>query len=140
MKPIQVALMVELCETKQLTTTSNSSGMITSQFTHPKQFEESAADMRYDVIVVDITQDEFSHIDTIQLLSDIAPHAKIIVICPYPDGELADALIHMGATGILLRDEFFGDRAHFIRAVYTNRFVISPGVLRAFLAIRDPHS
>jgi len=133
MKLIRIALILNTNNNLQFASIfSPFDKIITSQFNHPQQFDETIYSP--DIIVVDTDIAETSALGIIKMLIEKSPHAKIIAICTQPDVDQARALIKIGVTGIFLSNELTCGFAHVAKTIYMGRIVISPQILKQMIA------
>jgi len=133
MKPIHIALITESENATRLTSVIPASElMITGQFNHPQQVEDTAN--IHDIIVIDSEATSGSVLSTIKKLVSTVSHAKIIVICKNPEVQQVRKLIQAGVTGVILQDELSNRFTYIARTVYAGQIAISPTILKQLLA------
>ena len=108
--------------------------IIATQFNHPSEFEETT--IAHDIIVVDTDISGINPLSAIKMLVQKSSHAKIIAICSKPDIKQTRSFLGAGVTGIFLRDEMTCGFAYIAKTVYAGHIVISPLILKAFIAKR----
>jgi DNA-binding NarL/FixJ family response regulator len=93
-----------------------------------------------EVVLMDVTMPDLNGIDTTQILTQKAPHIKVIILSVHSDSEHVYRAFQAGATGYLLKESAGAEVLAAVRAVKENRRYVSPKIADALALRRDPRS
>lgn len=93
-----------------------------------------------EVVLMDVTMPDLNGIDATQILTQKAPHIKVIILSVHSDSEHVYRAFQAGATGYLLKESAGAEVLAAVRAAKENRRYVSPKIADALALRRDPRS
>jgi len=93
-----------------------------------------------DVVLMDVTMPELNGIDATQIVTQKAPHIKVIVLSVHSDSEHVYRAFQAGATGYLLKESAGAELIAAVRAAKQDRRYVSPNLADALTLRRDTRS
>ncbi|MDA8424180.1 MAG: response regulator transcription factor [Nitrospiraceae bacterium] len=94
-----------------------------------------AADLKPDIIIMDISMPGLNGIDATQQILSICAKSKIIALSMHTERRTVLEMINAGATGYLLKDCAFEEVVQAVRTVASNSTYLSPKI--AEIVIKD---
>ena len=94
---------------------------------------EKAADLRPDVILLDITMPDMSGLSILRSLLERAPQARILVLTMHADEDYLREALRLGAAGYVVKSAADQELLAAIRAVMRGDVYIHPSMTRALL-------
>ncbi len=94
-----------------------------------------AADLKPDIIIMDISMPGLNGIDATQQILSICAKSKIIALSMHTERRTVLEMINAGATGYLLKDCAFEEVVQAVRTVAANSTYLSPKI--AEIVIKD---
>jgi DNA-binding NarL/FixJ family response regulator len=85
-------------------------------------------EMKFDVVVLDISMPDRNGIDVLKLLRQRHPELPVLILSTYPEDQYAINLIRAGASGYLTKESAPDDLVKAIRTVAQGRRYVSPTV------------
>jgi len=126
MKPIQIAFINNAdSHINPMSSYILSDNMDVDWFNHPQQLQDDV----YDIVFVDMSLPDINT-DTLSTLLSQSTRTRWVAICAYPDPELAQQLMRIGVTGVVLRHELHMGFQHLIHTLHGGRLVISPAIIQ----------
>jgi len=92
-----------------------------------------AAELRPDVVVMDVAMPELNGIEATRRLTAANPHARVIALSMHKDSVYVREILRAGARGYLLKDSGPADLVAAVRAVASGEGYLSPAVSDAVL-------
>jgi len=92
-----------------------------------------AADLRPDVVVMDVAMPELNGIEATRRLTAANPHARVIALSMHKDSVYVREILRAGARGYLLKDSGPADLVAAVRAIASGEGYLSPAVSDAVL-------
>src|SRR5208282_6822771 len=92
-----------------------------------------AAELRPDVVVMDVAMPELNGIEAARRLTAANPHARVLALSMHKDSVYVREILRAGARGYLLKDAIASDLLAAVRAVARGEGYLSPGVSDAVL-------
>lgn len=93
-----------------------------------------------EVVLMDVTMPELNGIDATQILTQKAPHIKVIILSVHSDPEHVYRAFQAGASGYLLKESAGAEVLAAVRAAKQDRRYVSPKIADALALRRDPRS
>ena len=93
-----------------------------------------AAELKPDVILMDLVMPEKSGLQAIEEIKQIQPDARILVLTSFAEDDNVSQAIRAGAYGFLLKDTSPDELVQTIRSVYANKLTIPQELSQALLA------
>jgi DNA-binding NarL/FixJ family response regulator len=94
---------------------------------------ELAAQLKPDVVVMDVAMPELNGIEATRRMPDHAPHARVLALSMHKDAVYVREILRAGARGYLLKDAAPADLVTAVRAVASGEGYLSPAVSDAVL-------
>jgi DNA-binding NarL/FixJ family response regulator len=94
---------------------------------------ELAAQLKPDVVVMDVAMPELNGIEATRRMPDNAPHARVLALSMHKDAVYVREILRAGARGYLLKDAAPADLVTAVRAVAAGEGYLSPAVSDAVL-------
>ena len=94
---------------------------------------ELAADLRPDVVVMDVAMPELNGIEATRRLTAANPHARVLALSMHKDSVYVREILRAGARGYLLKDSGPADLVAAVRAIASGEGYLSPAVSDAVL-------
>ena len=91
------------------------------------------ADLRPDVVLMDLVMPGMGGVEAIRLLRQRHPHVQVIALTSFPEDELVQAALRAGAISYLLKTISAGDLAAAIRAAAAGQPTLAPEATQALL-------
>jgi len=91
---------------------------------------QMVADLKPDVVVMDIAMTKLNGIEATRQIKLIHPHTGVLILSAYDDDEYVFALLKAGAAGYLLKNVNGDELIHAIRATYKGEPVLDPIIAR----------
>jgi two-component system, NarL family, response regulator LiaR len=88
----------------------------------------AAAELRPDVILLDLVMPELDGIAALRRLRDVAPASRVIVLTSFGEDERLFTALRAGATGYLLKDVEPAELVRGIRTAHAGQSPLSPAV------------
>lgn len=92
------------------------------------------AELRPDVVLMDIRMPGMDGVEAIWRLREQWPEARVIILTTFDDDEYIFEGLRAGALGYLLKDVSGGELAHAVRTVAAGGALIQPSVARKVVA------
>lgn len=92
-----------------------------------------AAELRPDVIVMDVTMPELNGIEATRRVAQEAPSARVIALSMHKDAVYVREILRAGARGYLLKDSGEADLITAVRAIARGEGYLSPAISDAVL-------
>jgi DNA-binding NarL/FixJ family response regulator len=92
-----------------------------------------AADLRPDVVVMDVAMPELNGIEATRRLTAANPHARVLALSMHKDSVYVREILRAGARGYLLKDSGPADLVAAVRAIASGEGYLSPAVSDAVL-------
>ena len=89
-----------------------------------------AAQLKPDVVLLDITMPEASGLEAIPEILKAQPQAKIIVLTMHDSGQMASRVLAAGASGLVLKSDAARDLILALEAIGKNKSFLSPQVTK----------
>src|SRR5438132_1593840 len=94
---------------------------------------ELAAQLRPDVVIMDVAMPELNGIEAARRMVDAMPHLRILALSMHKDSVYVREILRAGARGYLLKDSVAADLVAAVRAVAGGQSWLSPAVSNAVL-------
>jgi len=94
---------------------------------------ELAAQLRPDIVVMDVAMPELNGIEATRRVIAAGPHIRVIALSMHKDSVYVREILRAGARGYLLKDSGADDLVKAIRAVAGGESYLSPAVSNAVL-------
>ncbi len=88
------------------------------------------ADLRPDVVIMDIAMPKLNGIEATKRIKDIHPDSAVLILSAYDDDQYVFALLEAGAAGYLLKDVPSHELVNAIRAVNGGESILHPTIAR----------
>jgi len=95
---------------------------------------EVAAQVRPDVVLMDVRMPVLDGVRATSLLKDVLPQSKVIVLTTFDDDEYIFDALRSGAVGYLLKDVDSAQLVEAIRAVARGESILEPSVAAKVIA------
>jgi len=92
-----------------------------------------AAELRPDVVVMDVAMPELNGIEATRRLTAANPHARVLALSMHKDSVYVREILRAGARGYLLKDSGPADLLSAIRSIASGEGYLSPAVSDAVL-------
>ncbi len=92
-----------------------------------------AAELRPDVVVMDVAMPELNGIEATRRLTAADPHARVLALSMHKDSVYVREILRAGARGYLLKDSGPADLVAAVRAIASGEGYLSPAVSDAVL-------
>ncbi len=103
------------------------------------QAVEKAAELRPDLVVMDLVMPGTDGVQATRLLRTAVPEAKVLVLTSFADDDHVNGVLRAGAAGYLMKDAPPDDVADGIRAVHRGEPLLHPDALRSLIrALAEP--
>lgn len=89
-----------------------------------------AADLRPDVVIMDIAMPKLNGIEATKRIKSIHPDSAVLILSAYDDDQYVFALLEAGAAGYLLKDVPSHELVEAIRAVHAGESILHPTIAR----------
>jgi len=94
---------------------------------------ELAANLRPDVVVMDVAMPELNGIEATRRLTADNPHIRVVALSMHKDSVYVREILRAGARGYLLKDSVADDLVAAVRAVAAGEGYLSPAISNAVL-------
>jgi len=98
-----------------------------------KEALELCAQLRPDVILMDLMMPEMNGATATRVVSERWPQMRVIALTNFQDVELVQAALQAGATGYLLKNVLAEDLADAIRSAHAGRPTLAPEATQALI-------
>ena len=98
-----------------------------------------AADLKPDIVVMDINMPELNGVEATRQLMEISPHTRVLALTMYEDEGMLREMIRAGAQGYVIKRAVDSDLIHAIRAVSQGYMYVHPALMGAVLKDLAPH-
>ena len=95
---------------------------------------QRAAELKPDVIVMDVAMPELNGIEATRRIGEEAPHCRVLALSMHKDAVYVREMLRAGARGYLLKDAIDRDLLTAVRSVALGEGYISPAVSDAVLS------
>ncbi len=85
---------------------------------------------RPDVVLMDVVMEEGDGIEATRAIKQGCPSTQILILTVYADQELFRQAVRAGAVGYVLKDISPQNLVNAIRAVYSGKTMVNPGIVR----------
>jgi two-component system, NarL family, response regulator NreC len=92
-----------------------------------------AAELKPDVVVMDVAMPELNGIEAARRLTAANPHARVLALSMHKDSVYVREILRAGARGYLLKDSGPADLVAAVRAIASGEGYLSPAVSDAVL-------
>jgi len=86
-----------------------------------------------DVIVLDLLMPGLDGVATLRAIREAHPNIQLIMLTSSRDHDLVKNALQEGAVGYLLKDSSIDELAYAIRAAYSGKTILSPGVAQILI-------
>jgi two-component system response regulator NreC len=100
---------------------------------------QQAAELRPDVIVMDVTMPELNGIEATRRVAIEVPRARVLALSMHKDAVYVREILRAGARGYLLKDSGEADLISAVRSVARGEAYLSPGIADAVLSDYRKH-
>ena len=94
---------------------------------------ERAAELRPDVVVMDVAMPELNGIEATRRLAELSPRTRVLALSMHKDSVYVREILRAGARGYLLKDAPDADLVAAVRAIAKGEGYLSPAVSDAVL-------
>jgi two-component system, NarL family, response regulator NreC len=95
---------------------------------------EMAAEMKPDVVVMDVAMPELNGIEATRRITEAMPQTRVLALSMHKDSVYVREILRAGARGFLLKDAIDRDLLAAVRAVAAGEGYLSPAVSEAVLS------
>lgn len=95
-----------------------------------EQAVDLAADLRPDVVIMDIAMPKLNGIEATKKIKSTHPDSAVLILSAYDDDQYVFALLEAGAAGYLLKDVPSHELVEAIRAVHAGESILHPTIAR----------
>jgi two-component system response regulator NreC len=106
---------------------------IVGEAANGREAVELAAQLKPDIVVMDVAMPELNGIEATRRVVATAPYTRVIALSMHKDGVYVREVLRAGARGYLLKDSGAEDLVRAIRAVAGGESWLSPAVSNAVL-------
>jgi len=106
---------------------------IVGEAANGREAVERAAQLRPDIVVMDVAMPELNGIEATRRVIAAGPHIRVIALSMHKDSVYVREILRAGARGYLLKDSGADDLVKAIRAVAGGESYLSPAVSNAVL-------
>ena len=106
---------------------------IVNEAANGREAVELAAQLRPDIVVMDVAMPELNGIEATRRVIAAGPHIRVIALSMHKDSVYVREILRAGARGYLLKDSGADDLVKAIRAVAGGESYLSPAVSNAVL-------
>jgi len=106
---------------------------IVGEAANGREAVELAAQLRPDIVVMDVAMPELNGIEATRRVIAVDPHIRVIALSMHKDSVYVREILRAGARGYLLKDSGADDLVKAIRAVAGGESYLSPAVSNAVL-------
>jgi len=106
---------------------------IIGEASNGQEVVERAAELKPDVILMDLKMPSLNGIDATRQIMQKQPNVGILVITMFDDDESVFAVMRAGARGYLLKDADQEELVRAITAVYRDEAIFSPAIARRMM-------
>src|SRR5436305_11999079 len=106
---------------------------IAGEAANGREAVDLAAQLKPDIVVMDVAMPELNGIEATRRIVASAPHTRVIALSMHKDGVYVREILRAGARGYLLKDSGAEDLVRAIRAVAGGESWLSPAVSNAVL-------
>lgn len=112
---------------------------VVGEVANGKEAVESAAQLRPDVAVVDVSMPELNGIEATRRIAGVSPSTRVLALSMHKDAVYVREILRAGARGYLLKDSGEADLLSAVRAVARGEGFLSPAVSDAVLSDYRKH-
>jgi len=95
---------------------------------------EAIAQLRPDLVLLDITMPGLSGIDAISMIHEVYAGARVVMLTHHEGGRFVEQALSQGAVGYLSKDSEAAELALAVRAVMQGQSYVSPKVMGGLLS------
>ncbi len=106
---------------------------VIGEATNGKEAVELCAELKPDVVVMDVTMHELNGIEATRRIIEFLPRTRILALSMHKDSVYVREILRAGASGYLLKDAMESDLIAAVRAVARGEGYLSPGVSESVL-------
>jgi two-component system response regulator NreC len=105
-----------------------------------QQALQAAAELRPDVVLLDLSMPGLNGIDVTRQLKVDMPDMRVLILTVHEDGGLLQEAIRVGASGYIIKRAVESELINAIRAVFRGEMYVHPAMTRALMKELAPRS
>ncbi|MDH3763441.1 MAG: response regulator [Gammaproteobacteria bacterium] len=102
---------------------------VISEAGNGRETVEQVAELKPDVVVMDVAMPGINGVDATREITEIAPNVRVLALSGHNDGFFVKGMLEAGARGYLLKDAAVNELVTAVRTLSEGRIYVSPSVI-----------